>query len=380
MEVKEVTDGGRDDNKLSEAIQDLSINNFPSKTQTAKGKKRKNHRGGKKKSKKQGQENRNFIGDNLVRLYEVRATASKGLGVFATRDITRGTRIMSERPLLRCSRKPPFILIAFCQIPVDDQKQFLSLSTHFTKDNIAQLEDQLRSFQDNFLGVGDPNPVTLTIEQQANIVDIFATNCFGTHDLQAGDEYSAVFADACRINHSCLPNVRHGWNDILGHETVHAVQDIKAGEEIVTTYIGVPRDRAGRQSDLSPWGFQCDCRACDISTEFGQASDGRRKRMMELDHIFKLQYRYIWNDYLQFLAECMDLHRSEGIQTMEMVRNYLDAANVNEKLGNLTAACEWQELALELIATCAGSDSEVYHDAQEVLQNLRRQQKAKLRK
>lgn len=46
---------------------------------------------------------------------------------------------------------------------------------------------------------------------------IFETNNFG---IEGG---SAIFLEASRINHSCMPNVFHGWNITLGAETIHDI-------------------------------------------------------------------------------------------------------------------------------------------------------------
>ncbi|KAL8658828.1 MAG: hypothetical protein Q9226_000761 [Calogaya cf. arnoldii] len=306
--------------------------------------------------------------DDSVQLYEVKATGSKGLGVFAIRDIPRGTRIMAERPLLLCNNGFSEVLIAFCKISVEDQRKFLALSDHKTEDWKARYK---RKVQRKIRGSheSDPDVAALTVEQQVNILEIFFTNCFG-----AGENPTDVVCDdACRINHSCLPNVYHRWNEQLGRLTIHANWDIPAGKEIVTTYIEICRDRAQRQFDLLPWGFQCDCQACDGSTEFGQASDRRRKRLRELEHNNTLETRFESRDLWQFVIECMDLLREEEVEDREMKRNYATAAELHEKLGNLEKAYEWQEKVVEQIATCAGTDHDRYHEAQAKLQDLRRQ-------
>ena len=46
---------------------------------------------------------------------------------------------------------------------------------------------------------------------------------------------SAVFADNCRLNHSCLPNAHLAWNARLGRQTLHALRDIELGEEVTVS-------------------------------------------------------------------------------------------------------------------------------------------------
>ena len=59
----------------------------------------------------------------------------------------------------------------------------------------------------------------------------WAVNCFS-----AGNDVSGIVLTASRMNHSCLPNVHHHFNTALGRLTVHALRDIKSGEEIETSY------------------------------------------------------------------------------------------------------------------------------------------------
>lgn len=41
---------------------------------------------------------------NPTKLYEVKAAAGKGLGVFAVRDLKCGTRLMCDRPLIHLTQ------------------------------------------------------------------------------------------------------------------------------------------------------------------------------------------------------------------------------------------------------------------------------------
>lgn len=153
---------------------------------------------------------------------------------------------------------------------------------------------------------------------------IYETNSFG-----AGVG-SVVCPEASRINHSCLPNVHHCWNKSTGRETVHAVRDIAAGEEILTTYVPLSIDHAEREKQLNPYGFSCDCPACDISTPFGRASQKRRKRLFRIDQDLAMHSTVpmlspFSNDReaLAAVLEYAKLLSQEGLENMELTRMYV---------------------------------------------------------
>ncbi len=131
----------------------------------------------------------------------------------------------------------------FTKLSPDEKALFLSL--HYrplgprdtVRTNIVRAQQDLR-----------PSVAALSVEEHIKIMAIYETNAF-----EAG-EGSVICPEASRINHSCLPNVNHYWNDTTGRETVHAVKDIAAGEEILTTYIQICRDYAERKNSCISTG------------------------------------------------------------------------------------------------------------------------------
>lgn len=77
---------------------------------------------------------------------------------------------------------------------------------------------------------------------------------------------------------------------LIGRATVYAVNDIVAGEELLTKYIGRAHEpRAQRQSSLlQRLGFRCNLQACPPSSPFGKASNKRRKRSLEDQRLSKI--------------------------------------------------------------------------------------------
>jgi len=109
-------------------------------------------------------------------------TVDKGLGLFATRAMQRGTRILIEPPLFRKGR--------------DFKESLLALSP-----TQRAIFDQLYSNQQ---------------KGGSKYISIYELNSWPCPDL--GEP--VVFALTARINHSCLPNAVQFYNHILGKNTV----------------------------------------------------------------------------------------------------------------------------------------------------------------
>lgn len=355
MEVENVGPGENPSN--------LSMEGEPKRV---KGNKRRNHRGGQKKKGKKGPETGDqhtvteakeigAVVDDAVRadagvgsnttqdlcvyypdhtqhganpmqvstskkLYEVKAAAGKGLGVFAVRDLKCGTRIMCDRPLIHLTQGNAMDIPAeFAKLSPDKQALFLSLhcprlaARDDTRTSIIRTQQGLRA-----------SAAALSIEEHVKIMAIYETNAF-----EAGVG-SVICPEASRINHSCLPNVHHCWNKSIERETVHAVRDIAAGEEILTTYVKVCIDHVEREKQLNRYGFSCDCPACDISTTFGRASQKRRKRLFWIDQDLAMHstlpiFSPFSNDRKALCAvlEYAKLLREEGVENMELTRKYV---------------------------------------------------------
>ncbi len=285
---------------------------------------------------------------------------------------------MCERPLIHLARDNAMDAPAeFAKLSPDRKALFLSLHCRplgprdTARTNIVRAQQDLR-----------PSVDALSVEEHIKIMAIYETNTFG-----AG-EGSVICPEASRINHSCLPNVHHYWNNTIERETVHAVEDIAAGEEILTTYIQICRDSAERKKQLNLYGFTCDCPACDDSTAFGRASEKRRKRLFQLDQGLAMHsalpvFSPFRNDRkaLDAALEYAELLREEGVGNMELTRRFVglwyhssdeegeadsysirEAASFSASIGNLVKACEWAEKALEMTVCCTGIDCEGYKE------------------
>ncbi|KJX97133.1 hypothetical protein TI39_contig553g00016 [Zymoseptoria brevis] len=190
-------------------------------------------------------------------LFELRETLDKGLGLFAVCDISAGTRIICETPML--------------EIP---QNQLHSAWLYYCK-----LTPQAKAIYD---ALCDFAPSNLDFDQAVRIpndypdkagmwaAQVHAMKIFSVNSFRLYNGHLGVFALASRLNHSCVPNVHFHSNAQLGKSTVHAARDIQAGEELLGNYIGAQiayKTRAQRTKHLHlNYGFLCQCPACSDIT------------------------------------------------------------------------------------------------------------------
>jgi hypothetical protein len=84
------------------------------------------------------------------------------------------------------------------------------------------------------------------------------------------------------LNHSCRPNVsvRHlDQRNALARITVLAKTDVKAGQELLVTYVNPELSLNARRQALEAWGFgECRCERCmEEEIKFGKAVQVEKK-------------------------------------------------------------------------------------------------------
>lgn len=187
-------------------------------------------------------------------LFDIKDIPGKGRGLIARFDISRGTRVLCEKPLLTAA-------------PMPRGELELTLAT--------RLKALPKASQRQYLSLHNKSPGSYPFST------IFKTNALpcGSDSVVGG-----VYPTICLINHSCIPNSHNNWNENEKHETIHAIRHIKAGEEIT-----IPYDRGGpstqrRASLKESFGFDCSCHRCSGSSSEPQESDARRRKIQSLDN------------------------------------------------------------------------------------------------
>ncbi|KAF2269771.1 SET domain-containing protein [Lojkania enalia] len=299
--------------------------------------------------------------DESSAIYEVRAIPGKGYGCFAIRYIERGTRILEDTPLL-------IVPIAF-YLQKDIQAAFNDLTPtekalYFTLHSAHNQDpgNWPRAIHPNVTGderTRIQEQHNARIGKEPSLISIFQTNC-----MEMGNG-AAVFVHASRFNHSCNPNANFTWNHQIEKETIHAIKDIKAGEQITLSYCDMTHDKATRRWELNHYGFVCDCPACtddDDPNSFASMSANRRYRIMELQHethnfrFENLEDGAKKKGFVSQLLEYVKLLKEEGDYSVRLASAYLDVALISEKNGDFEYAKRAAVKAHEVMLHCHGDD------------------------
>ncbi|KAI1656743.1 hypothetical protein F4813DRAFT_363125 [Daldinia decipiens] len=259
-------------------------------------------------------------------MVEIRQLASIGEAIFAKVNISRGTRIAAETPLIIV---PPIKstgeeLWELCKaadgITNTESKELekLPCSPKVVDaireggyvDNRAWCFYKSKKLKNNDGRLLKGRKLRKMVNKTINLCIIYLVN---NVQLGPGGKYgSGVFPLYTRINHSCVPNAYNSWNPTLERLTIHAIHDIKAGEQIFVDYIGKTcRTRNQRGFSLyTAWGITCNCAACTDDT---------------LD---QLRYRMVVLDQALAAYECGKSEEAhlEGIPKLETPKQALNAA------------------------------------------------------
>lgn len=120
--------------------------------------------------------------------------------------------------------------------------------------------------------------------------------------------------------HSCCPNVHYDFDKASLSLQLRALQDIKAGEQLFTTYCTLLDSAAARASELAPYGIKCSCGSC-VGPRV-EASD--KLRVSLKTRVDTIQQLYKSNDKnIQTLRErvlpaalaCFDEMEKDGLQS-----------------------------------------------------------------
>ncbi|MCJ1269911.1 hypothetical protein MMC22_009804 [Lobaria immixta] len=164
-------------------------------------------------------------------MYALRVVPGKGKGLVATEKISKGTRILSEEPIITV---PPY---------GPDSEQ---LRTSIYQQVDALSEHQRRAF----LSMHNLHAYRNAAEQYIGII---RTNAL---PIETNESEGGIFLEACCINHACDNNAQKHWNGNIKRHTVHALRDIDKGEEVTIYYLGVHKNREARNKALqTKFGF-----------------------------------------------------------------------------------------------------------------------------
>ena len=263
--------------------------------------------------------------------FEIKHILGKGKGLIARFNISKGTRIICEKPLLTVGPMPPNKLERF-------------LATRL-KDMSRESQRQFLSLHNNFPG-------------KSPFSGIFKTNAL---PCGSGSPVGGVYPTICLINHSCMPNAHNNWNSAEEHETIHAIRSIERGDEITISY-----DHGGASSERqallqNSFGFSCTCSGCTLPPSSLQASDNRRRQIQNLDEAIGDPFRMM-NNPQESLRDCFSLFQVldqefDGCAGALFARLYYDAFQISIAHGDQARASLFAERAYKARVICEGRDS-----------------------
>jgi hypothetical protein len=258
-------------------------------------------------------------------MYALQTVSGKGRGLVATRKISKGTRILSEEPIIRV---PEAVL--------DSQTQLESIH-----EQVDALTQEQRSA---FLSLHN-----IYVDDAASqYLGIIRTNA-----LPFGDnvEEGGIFLNASRINHACNNNAQKSWNENIKRHTVHAIQDIDEGEEITIYYLGVLNNRKTRQETLKrKFAFTCSCRLCSLPLDQSRESDRRLNEIVKLDDAIGrdglVGIASIPLQKLRYVERQIFLYNEHGPDDVGLPRAFFDVTQIAIANGDLARARVFAERAV----------------------------------
>lgn len=289
-------------------------------------------------------------------MFRVSHAGAKGFGVFATRPIVRGTRIIADKILLSIDNRDTSVLRAASRLNSEDFNGLLSLSMNNAKQK--SLSYLATAVWGSFPSLG-------SVTQSRDLLNIFYNNNFA---LSGQSGKRAVFLTVARLNHSCIPNAQGNLNTALpgSQFTIHALREIAAGEEITISYLhdelGI---RSMRQKVLKDgYGFECACEICRASGSGGrhERSHQRRLKIQQLLADFSTQQSATGATSREFdlTKAVIETYEEEGLAGRELASLYFAAAGLATELGYSKEASTLGARGLQVEKDAVGMDSPFY--------------------
>uniref|UniRef100_A0AC34FTA6 SET domain-containing protein n=1 Tax=Panagrolaimus sp. ES5 TaxID=591445 RepID=A0AC34FTA6_9BILA len=184
----------------------------------------------------------------------------KGRGVIASKDIKAGTLLVVSKAFSSgYSQDFPENLHSVSQ---KDGSQMLQVIK--TMENLKNNPQRAKEVYDLYAGDMGVEEIPEGVIDAARIHRISEINRFAG-DASANNFGCALFILPSYFNHACIANARK----IIYHDVfiIHAITDIKKGEEICHTYIPLQFEYSVRKEMFNSWKFTCSCKLCEIDSK-----------------------------------------------------------------------------------------------------------------
>ncbi|KAM3550899.1 hypothetical protein ARSEF4850_008126 [Beauveria asiatica] len=289
-----------------------------------------------------------------------------GIGLFAVREIPRGTRMIEEAPMIVLPNTQSIDdeLDAFCsafqQLTEAERSNFDQLYCGYSVDKTSELLNAVRRWRSYNL-THDTDGSWLDDTRHTEVSHIiydrfyrFLTNFVYLGVANASGK--GLFALFSRINHSCVPNAYWTFNAAIERLTVHATRHIRVGEQITISYIkDTIAPKIVRALRLRPGNFSCNCTACtDPAMEASiRRMQELKRRLASYDAKYKAREKALAKssvsilpkkDALPSAMELVALLEKQGIAGMELASAYRHCAIFSRRIGAWQAAKNYAAL------------------------------------
>lgn len=271
--------------------------------------------------------------------WAIQLLPGKDYGFVAKKKIPKGTRILSEEPIVRLPRE----LISV------DQSQATKYQVRVKILN--QLAKLHPNYKKAFLELYHSCP------EESDEFGIALTNAL---PLGSSSSTCGVFLQASRLNHSCHPNAQETWHDSIGKLTIYACQDIEEGEEITISYLKKRACYKTRQAILKAnYRFRCLCSLCSLPLTERKLSDTRLEEIQKLKDEVTSTMAHVLNplDNLHKVQKLLTLMINEGIRDVSLSKGYSYAFVTAISHGDQARAKVFADRAMHSRITVEGEDS-----------------------
>ncbi|KAH7718142.1 tpr domain protein [Aphelenchoides avenae] len=222
---------------------------------------------------------------------EVAGVPEKGKGLVASEDISKGTLLLVSKAFaMSCADE--YVPMVFTVNVINGVPQFKTQTLNIVK-TIQTLQRNPQRVQELYAlyagTMSRDEAIPEGVIDAARIEQICIFNAYGSQNmfdrlnLEVAEE-SMIEKTPCGlwtlvsfINHSCLANAyRVYYGDVMA---VHAIVDVKKGEEISLSYIDPTQAYANRAQQLKGFGIECSCRLC--KTERADANRFEREKLVK---------------------------------------------------------------------------------------------------
>jgi len=294
----------------------------------------------------------------------------KGLGVVATKDLSPGTLVILEKPLLvldpPTDRKQLLKTLGcdWCKVDMRAPPELVrsQIQRMILEKTVKRMREEER---DQFMALTDK---TAKVDHEKTPWGVFLTNCLPMGSYRV----LGIYPTMARINHSCKPNAHHFFNEEDGTEEVVVMEPIKAGEEITISYIRTFCSRNFRQELLQDkFGFRCTCCVCLLTGEKLCEDDRLRHEIDKLAQDFGVAKQCTKEEDLihaiSIGEQMVSLMHQLGFSPSVTWPGYFSLFELEMQVGNMKKAQVYADISYKMVCLAKGYKSK---DAMKILMCL----------